>query len=131
MNGFVKRFIFVRINYNELVNKINFTKTAEQTATVTTSTLTYTGLSVTIPANKFYIVEAIGQYANCNITNMLIATSNTNTANGRTNAQSTTVGKGSRVQYIGFSGTSSVTYYLWAKGESAASTSVIFYAVYC
>ena len=34
---------------------------------------------------------------------MLIATSNTNTANGRTNAQSTTVGKGSRVQYIGFS----------------------------
>ena len=116
---------------NELVNKINFTKTAEQTATVTTSTLTYTGLSVTIPANKFYIVEAIGQYANCNITNMLIATSNTNTANGRTNAQSTTVGKGSRVQYIGFSSTSSVTYYLWAKGEPAASTSVIFYAVYC
>ena len=116
---------------NELVNKINFTKTAEQTATVTTSTLTYTGLSVTIPANKFYIVEAIGQYANCNITNMLIATSNTNTANGRTIAQSTTVGAGSRVQYIGFSGTSSVTYYLWAKGESAASTSVIFYAVYC
>ena len=34
-------------------------------------------------------------------------------------------------QYIGFSSTSSVTYYLWAKGESAASTSVIFYAVYC
>lgn len=63
---------------------------------------------------------------------MLIATSNTNTANGRTVAQSTTVGAGSRVQYIGFSGTSSVTYYLWAKGESsAASTSVIFYAVYC
>ena len=122
--------IIININ-NELVNKINFTKTAEQTATVTTSTLTYTGLSVTIPANKFYIVEAIGQYANCNITNMLIATSNTNTANGRTNAQSTTVGKGSRVQYIGFSSTSSVTYYLWAKGESAASTSVIFYAVYC
>ena len=62
---------------------------------------------------------------------MLIATSNTNTANGRTVAQSTTVGNGSRVQYIAFRYSSPVTFYLWAKGESSANTGVIFYAVYC
>lgn len=108
--------------WNELV--VNSTKIAVAQSITTSTTLTYTGVSVTIPAGKEFAILVKATYRNNEPLEIALSTSNSAIRTYNTVARSDSASTISFAGYTDASYIGSLTLYVWAKYASSGSNDI-------